>query len=166
MTLWDGAVLASDAVLGLAVTLGLLVRRHVRASLLLPVYVAAVAVPDLLMVAAPQQFFKIDFWLFKEALQVVVKVALALELSARVFASLPRARLRIVALQLAILATTIAVATRTLLSASWTPEVGAATLAWLHYGTAFLFASVLAGAIWYNVPLYPIHRVVLFTLTL
>src|SRR5262249_49773379 len=103
--------------------------------------------------------FRLDFWLAKEAVESLLKLAIVFEMAVRVLGRLPTARAAFAALfLLALLAIAGAVG----------PTVGADVqtvaqdgLPRLLYGTALLFAALLGACLWYHVPLYPMHKAIL-----
>ena len=74
------------------VLVALVRRRYHRLCYSLPIYLATVLVGDLLILLWPGRFYTWGFWIIKEALYVVLKLAVAIELASTVFQAFPGAR--------------------------------------------------------------------------
>lgn len=159
MSPWEKAIVATEIGLAAVILVGLLVRGHWRSCYSFALYLSSFVVFEGVILAWPERFFRLDFWLAKEAIEGLLKLAMAFEIAARLFERLPTAR---VTFALAFLAGLLTIA------ASVAPTVGAdvATvtsvgLPRLLYGTALIFAALLGVCLWYHVPLYSIHKAVL-----
>jgi hypothetical protein len=162
MTYWNRAVFVLEFILALSTFAGLVYRQHVRIAWFFGAYLLAIAIPDILILRRPD-LFTWDFWLVQQLTLSLAKLALVLELTLRIFQSLPRARANVTGLQLAILLLTLVlVAAR---AGGGSADVALQAMPWLQYGTAFAFIAMLGGALWYYVPLHPIHRAILLALT-
>lgn len=123
-------------------------------------YALAVFVGDRLIVTWPGRFDTAPFWLFKEALYWVLKLAIATEIGLLTFARLPRAR-HALSLLVAGLAT-VALLVQ-LLPASAKPGD---EIAWVSVASprgqasllVLLLAVVLITAQYYRAPIHPFHR--------
>jgi hypothetical protein len=159
MAPWEKAIIAIEIGLAAAVLAALLVKGHWRSCYTFVLYLASFVIFEGATLAWPGRFFRLDFWLVKEATEALLKLAVAFEIAVRVFERLPTAR---VTFALAFLTGLVAIAI------AMAPTVGAdaATVARvglprLLYGTALIFVGLLGVCLWYHVPLYPIHKVVL-----
>jgi hypothetical protein len=124
------------------------------------VYVIAVFLGDRLVVTWPDRFDTAPFWLFKEAVYWVLKLAVATEVGLLTFARLPRGR-RLVAGVLAALAV-LALLVQLLPAASRPGDA----IAWVSVASprgqaalvVVLLAVVLLAAQHYRAPIHPFHR--------
>ncbi len=91
MPLTARALTAAGAILVLVVLAGLVVRRRVPACWSFALYLAAVGVADLLIALWPETFWRHDFWILKESVHNLLKLAVALELMVRIFQPFPSA---------------------------------------------------------------------------
>jgi hypothetical protein len=153
------AIVATEIGLATAILLGLLVKDRWRSCYSFAVYLASFVVFEGAILAWPERFFRVDFWLAKEAIEGLLKLTVALEIAMRVFARLPTARLTFALAYLMVLfVIAVAVAPTVGANADTMISVG---LPRLLYGTAVIFTGLLAVCLWYHVPLYPIHKAVL-----
>ena len=165
MTAWNRIVFTFEFVLAAAALAGLVYRRHVKVVAFFGVYLGVTAASDALVLLWPDRFFTWGFWLLRETLQAAAKLGLAFELTLRIFHSLPRAKFAIGVLQLVVVVGTL-VAVISNGTAGSAFEAAPTLVPWLQYGAAFSLLVVLGGALWYFVPLYPMHRSVLTVLTI
>jgi hypothetical protein len=137
----------------------LLTRKAWRISTLFPVYIAAVLLPDAAFSIEPR-LFTWNAWLAKETIQAGLKLGLALELTTKVFAGLPRAR-RIADGALVLLV----VGAQALVAVSWAgadPElIAKRSLPLVNDATSLAFCTILALATWYAIPVHVLHRAIL-----
>lgn len=151
-----------NACLAALVLAGLLVRRRTAASLVLPVYLALLVVERPPMWFWPGTFYTWSYWLFTDLLEAALRFALALELLRLVLGRLPVSRKVASTVTLAILGAALLL---TLLA----PELVAGPPEWIYFQAAkwawkatfaggWLFAALLLLALWYGVPLDPLHR--------
>lgn len=154
---------AADASLSLVVVLllGLVVRGLWRLTYAFTAYLCAIAACSTLMRAWPATFFTLEFYVQKECLYGLLKLALAAELALLAFVRLPGALLAARA-TLALGGAALALALGLVLTR--VPDASAATerlLPLLANGTALLLAAVWALALFFHVPLHPLHRALL-----
>jgi len=145
-----------------AVLAGLVVRRRVRQCWSFAAYALAILVGNSLVSFWPERFYTPSFWVLKQGLYDILKMAIALELAWRAFEAFPGAR-RTARLALLVLlgASTLALAVLTPLSSyatlwEWEPGTAAAAL-WLLTGTALL-------VVWYQVPVHEWQRAIMLGL--
>src|SRR5688500_2990666 len=91
MPLYQRVVTVVAVILICAVLAGLFVRRKAGSCWSFVAYLIAVAVSDLLIAAWPHRFWRQDFWIFKESVHNLLKLATALELMVRIFQAFPTA---------------------------------------------------------------------------
>ena len=145
--------------LATAILIGLLTRGHWRSGYSFVLYLAAFVALEGAILTSPGRFFRLDFWLAKEAIECLLKLAVAFEIALRVLQRLPTARTTFALVFLiALLAIAGAIAPTLGADVETVAKVG---LARLLYGTALVFAGLLGVCLWYHVPLYPIHKAVL-----
>lgn len=163
------AILIASNVFLLAALVGLLVRGRLRLVYSFPFYLLAVVVLSSLSGLWPERFHTWSFYWFKQSVYGVLEVAIALELTTRVFQTFPAARRTARIVFLVVLVVTFI--------AAWTAPVntpaGARTqgewaqlVVLLHpriaNGTAWLFGALFALILYYRLPLHHLHKAVAF----
>ena len=155
---WLGVALIAVVLSGLGV------RRRLAVCVTFVAYLVVVGVSDALMVAWPDRFFRQGFWILKESVLNLLKLAMGLELMVRIFRHFPTAY----------------AATRSVVALV---VVGLAFLVWssLEKGTEYrtvvgtlsphvidatvwLFISLGAASLWYHLPLDSMHKAILIGL--
>jgi hypothetical protein len=123
-------------------------------------YLAAVFTGDLLMDAWPSVFYTKTFWITCQLFYTVLKVWVAAELAATVFAAFPGAKVRARRALFIILIVTASMMVGmpktvdpVILFKEWMPRLLAGTI-WLMTGIALL-------VVYYRIPLDPFHRAIL-----
>jgi len=147
-----------------AVLAGLVVRGRLRLCWSFAAYMLAALVGNSLASFWPDRFFTPSFYVLKQGVYDILKMAIALELAWRAFEAFPgalrTARLALLAL---LVASTVALAAFTPLSSYdtiWEWEPGTATAGlWLLTGTALL-------VVWYQVPIHEWQRAIMLGLPL
>ncbi len=91
MSPWVRAQVVIGLILICAILAGLVARRRAASCWSFVAYLAAVAVSDLLIAVWPERFFRKDFWILKESVHNLLKLAVALELMVRIFQPFPSA---------------------------------------------------------------------------
>jgi hypothetical protein len=146
----------------LLVLAGMLWRRRVRHCWAFGAYVLAALVGNSLVSLWPDYFFNPSFWMVKQGIYDVLKVAIALELAWRSFRAFPGARRTAQRVLLALLAASTA--SLVWLSSprsfetlwQWQPPVATAAL-WLLTATALM-------VVWYQVPVSGWQRAIMLGL--
>jgi hypothetical protein len=149
-----------QAVLALVAS-GLLVRRRVAFCWSFFLYINATLVSEFLIVTWPDRFYDYAFYSAKESALTVLKIAVALEMWQRTFASFPRARVRVgfllagvlLATAIGVLQVSRDVPSYYALMSLVSPRQKA--------GTIGVFAIVVVGAWWHRIPLHPLYRAIL-----
>ena len=127
-------------------------------------YVTAVLVPSVLMTFWPARFYRWDFYALQEATHAVLKFAIALELTARVFARFPGA---IAAARKAHLVVVSLTLLTVLALPSWAPAYGIVLgeiQPRILNGTTWLLAAIAGLVLWYRIPIDPVHKGILLGL--
>jgi hypothetical protein len=141
---------------------GLLRRGRVRLCWSFAAYALAILVGNSLVSLWPDRFYNPPFWVLKQGVYDLLKMAVALELAWRAFAAFPGAMRTARAVLLALLATSTLVLGALNPPSSyltlWEWQPGTATAAvWLLTATALL-------VVWYQVPLHPWPRAIMLGL--
>ncbi len=140
---------------------GLFFRRRARQCYVFAAYLLAVGIPTVLFAVWPHQFYRIDFWTFKEVLQASLKFGIALELSYRTFRRFPGA-LR--SARGIVLATVLAVLAAVLLVPTEGADFGFLmqhVLPRILNGSVWLFIAISLVILWYRLPIEPVGKAIL-----
>src|SRR5260221_1384623 len=92
MSPWEKAIVANEIGLATAVMIGLFLRGHWRTSYTFTLYLGAFVLLEGAILAWPGRLFRRDFWMAKEAVEGLLKLAVAFEIAERLFQRLPTAR--------------------------------------------------------------------------
>jgi hypothetical protein len=164
MTTYDGAIVWLAVVLNGLVFAGLAARRRLGTCVAWTLYLAVVALSDALMASWPSRFWTRDFWVLKEGVLNLLKLAIGVELMVRIFGHFPTAYVT------ARRGVIVVVAVMVLMTA-WSLSTGTdyVTAAWrlqssINEGTVWLFVAVGAFCLWYHLPLDSIHKAILIGL--
>jgi hypothetical protein len=140
---------------------GLFAKGRLQQCLSFGVYVGVVVGCDMLVMLFPDRFYTRAFWLAKQALYDVLKVAVALELAYRVVRAFPgatrTARLSVLAL--------LAISTAVIVSGPWTGGFQAMA-EWqprVVFAVVSLFTLTALVVLWYNLPVLSWHRALLMS---
>lgn len=141
---------------------GLIHRGHLRSS---PAFVMLIAVTfgwSLLVAADRDSFWLLDYWLLKEWVHCLLRLAVALEIAQRTFLWLPGAR-RAAALAMLVAVSLTAVSFTLLppLAQDRASYLGSAVLASVLQGSAWLFMAIAAVVTSYRVPLDRLGKAIL-----
>jgi hypothetical protein len=143
---------------------GLARRGRLRSCVSFDLYLVAVAVPDALVALWPSRFFRRDFWILKDSLHNLLKLAIALELAVRIFRHFPSAY-RTVRRGVMVVVASLAVLIGYALS-SGTDYI--AVVGRLHPvvydGTVWLLVCIGVFCLWYHLPLDALHKAILIGL--
>jgi hypothetical protein len=146
----------------LALLAGILVRGRARLCWSFAVYVFAVLLGNTLVTVWPGRFYTEEFWVVKQGVYDVLKVAIALELAHRAFGAFPGALRTARRVLLAVLVlSTVLLAMLTPRSSyetlwEWQPSV-ATSAVWLLTATALL-------VVWYQIPIHDWPRAIMLGL--
>jgi hypothetical protein len=154
------AFLVSLILLATAIA-GLLHHRLYRLCYSFPVWLLAVWASDGLMFAWPQRFYTWTFWLAKETVLAVLKVAIALEIIALAYQAFPQARAAARRLTFFLL---VAVLLLLLVEVPWGgyfPTLAVELQRRVANGTALIFCGVWGLVLYYRLPLHALHRAIL-----
>ncbi len=154
------------AVLGLAGTLfalaGLLLRRTIATTRAFAAYLALMASAAALVMLWPERFYTAAFWTFKQIAFDGLELAMVAELVYWTFLGFPGAARTIRGLILALLVGTfIAIVAAPSPAAGSDFMLGGLRLR-LELGAAWMFAAMAGLTLYYDIPVRPIHRAILF----
>jgi hypothetical protein len=143
----------------LAVLAGIIARGKARQCWSFVAYLAAILLGNTLASLWPEQFFTPSFWIFKQRVYDVLKMAIALELSWRVFAAFPgawrMARLVLTSVLTASTAAVVAFRPHATYDNVYELQPSVTTAAiWLLTGTALI-------VVWYQIPIHDWQRAVM-----
>jgi hypothetical protein len=169
MPIAQQAILLVTNLLLFAILVGLCVRGRLRLGYSFPAYVLAVLVLSSLIGLRPERFRTWSFYWGKESVYSVLKVAVALELTVRVFQAFPAAQRAAKGALLVVSAITVAA----VWAASPDPALSRGGQAqWadlvlalyprITNGTAWLFGALFAVILYYRLPLHPLHKAIAF----
>ena len=164
MPVTDRALTAAGAILIFVVLAGLVVRRRVPACWSFALYLAAVGVADLLIAVWPARFWRSDFWILKESVHNLLKLAVALELMVRIFQPFPSAY---AAARRGVIVVVAGLAALVWFSLSGGTDY-VAVVGRLHPhvndGTVWLLVALGGYCLWYHLPLDSLHKAILIGL--
>jgi hypothetical protein len=161
MSLVQQATFLASLTLLPLVLAGVLSRRLYRICYTFAAYLLAVWLGDLVMFVWPEIFYVWSFWLAKETLYAVLKLALALEITALAYGAFPAARTAVrrgILLVLAALAALLAVGVP---YGREFPVLASELQRRLAQGTALVFCATWALLLWYHLPLHRLHRAIM-----
>jgi hypothetical protein len=158
MTALARGVSLLEAALAAASLAGILARGKQRTCWAFTLYLASIVIFEGSIGLWPHRFFTWSFWLVKETAHATLKLAIALELTRRIFRPFPFVR-GLAGVGLLGLLVLVAVA----VAAGQRPEatVFAHLLARVLYGTACALVLILVAALWFHIPLDPLHKAIL-----
>jgi hypothetical protein len=138
---------------------GLFAKRRLQQCLSFGVYAGVLVGCEMLVLLFPERFYKATFWMAKQTVYDVLKVAVALELAYRVVRAFPGATRTARLSVLALLAISTAVivggpsAGGYVTVAEWQPRI--------VFGVVSLFTLTALVVLWYNLPVLSWHRALL-----
>jgi hypothetical protein len=156
---WWLGVLGELILAGILV--GLLVRRRAGRCYSFTVYVTAVLICEVLITALPGPFHTWNFWVFKEILLTVIKFAIALELTARIFRAFPGARSTARGVTLVVVSVSLAAVLALPAANPGFPELASHVFPRIVNGTIWLFTALAAVILWYRLPVDLFHKAIL-----
>jgi hypothetical protein len=144
---------------------GLVLRGRLRRCVSFSVYVASVLLPSFLMLCWPERFYRWEFYSIQESVHALLKFAIALELTAKVFGRFPGANAVARRTILAVLSMTLFAV---LALPSWRPAYEV-VLGEIHprilNGTTWLLAAITGLVLWYRIPIEAFQKAILLGLT-
>jgi hypothetical protein len=164
MPLSERVVTAVAVVLICGVLAGLFVRRRAASCWSFVAYLVAVAVSDLLIAGWPHRFWREGFWILKEGVHNLLKLATALELMVRIFQPFPSAYAAARRGVLVVVAGLAALVWFTL--AGGTDYITVVGRLYPHVYDATVWVLVALGGycLWYHLPLDSLHKAILIGL--
>jgi hypothetical protein len=164
MSVYGRALSAAGVILIAAILAGLFLRRRSASCWSFVAYLAAVAVADLLIALSPDRFWTRGFWILKENVHNLLKLAVALELMARIFQPFPSAY---VAARRAVVVVIAGLGALIWLSLPHGNEY-ATVVGRLHPhvndATVWLLVALGGYCLWYHLPLDTLHKAILIGL--
>jgi hypothetical protein len=156
--------------MAVAALTGLFVRGRVRICRTFVVYLAFISAADLLMLAWPDFFWRLWFYIGKEFVINVLRLAVGLELTYWTFRAFPSARATARGALLLALATTLVIVL--LGTSDLIPPEGAPPLGPLATriqprvlsGAIWLLTAIAGLILWYRLPVHPLHKAILLGL--
>jgi len=167
VTWFQNAVAVAGVLLTTATLGGLVVRRRVGVCWTFVVYLAVIALADLLVILLPDRFWNLRFYLGKEFAITVLRLAVALELTYRTFRAFPSARATARGVLLLVLMATLAiviVGTGDLAPLEGAPALGplaSRVQPRVLSGAIWLLTAVAGLILWYRLPVHSLHKAVL-----
>jgi len=139
------------------------IRRHRlhRVCRWLAPYLGAVLVGDLALLLWTERLYYWWFWITKETLYGILKLVLAVDLGATIFAAFPGAAATARYASLGALGLICALLVSAPATGVKLPDLALALHPRLANGTAFLLLAVWLLALWYHVPTHRFHRAIL-----
>ena len=167
MTWAQNAVAAAAVILTTATLAGMIVRRRVGVCWTFVVYLGVIALADLLVILWPDHFWRLWFYVGKEFVITILRLAVALELTYRTFRAFPSARVTARGVLLLVLVATLAVVV--VGTGDLAPSEGAPALGPLASrvqprvlsGAIWLLTAVAGLILWYRLPVHPLHKAIL-----
>jgi hypothetical protein len=146
------------------IIVGILVQRRQRLCWPFLFYLVAILIGNTLVTFWPDRFFNDTFWMFKQAVYDIAKLAVALDLADHAFRAFPGARATARFVLLCILVVTGAAivgvsvsAPPSVVAVEWHPRILSGTI-WLMTATAVL-------VVWYRLPVHAFQRAILLGFT-
>jgi hypothetical protein len=158
------ALIAAGVILIGAILAGLFVRRRAASCWSFVAYLAAVALSDLLIVLWPERFFRQGFWILKESVHNLLKLAVGLELMVRIFRPFPSAYAAARRGVIAVLAGLAALVGISLSGGTDYVAVVGRLHPHVYDGTVWLLVALGAYCLWYHLPLDSLHKAILIGL--
>ena len=161
MTTIQRSFLALSVTLLTIVLAGLFRRRLYRFCYTFPVYLLAVWAGDLLQMVATDVFYVFWFYQAKETLYVVLKLAVALEITALAYQAFPAAH---AAARRAILGVLVALLLLLTIGVPYGPDFPTLVLELtkrLTFGAILVFCATWTLVLWYHLPLHRLHRAII-----
>ena len=142
---------------------GLVYRRSWRLWYAFPLLLTVVLTHDVLIALSPARFYRGSVWRLKEGTLVLVRFAMVLELTIRVFRGFPGAMATARRVLVVIFAVTfLAVAAIPTRQRGYVGFVGELMPRILN-GTVWLFAALAVLILWYRLPVHPFQKAVLLS---
>jgi hypothetical protein len=164
MPLGSRVLTAFAVILLCAILAGLVARRRVASCWSFVAYLAAVALSDLLIGLWPERFWRKDFWILKESVHNLLKLAVALELMVRIFQHFPSAYVAARRAVVVVLAGLGALIWFTLSGGTDYVAVVGRLHPHVNDGTVWLLVALGGYCLWYHLPLDSLHKAILIGL--
>lgn len=160
LVLWLGR---AGTLVTAATLVGLMVRGRWRLWYTFPLLLLIVMTHDLLVGWWPERFYRSHVWQAKEYTLVVVRLAMVLELTIRVFRGFPGAMVTARRTLVVIFATAFLAVTAVPTTREGYPGFVGEVMPRILNGTVWLFAAVAGLIIWYRLPVHWFPKAVLLS---
>ena len=165
MSLSSRVLTAAVVILISLLLAGLFVRRRAASCWSFVAYLAAVWISDLLIVLWPHRFWRQGFfWIFKENVHNLLKLAVALELAFRIFQPFPSAYAAARRAVLLVVAGLGALIWFSLAEGTDYVAVVGRLHPHVNDGTVWLLVALGGYCLWYHLPLDSLHKAILIGL--
>jgi len=160
----DRAQIGAAVILLCAILAGLVARRRAASCWSFVAYLAAVALAELLIVVWPERFFRQAFWILKENVHNLLKLAVALELMVRIFRRFPGAYVAARRAVVLVVAGLGALIWFSLPHGTDYVSVVGHLHPLVNDGTVWLLVALGGYCLWYHLPLDSLHKAILIGL--
>lgn len=160
----DRAFIGAGVILTCAILAGLVARRRAASCWSFVAYLAAVALTDLLIALWPERFFRQGFWILKENVHNLLKLAVALELMVRIFQPFPSAYAAARRGVIVVVAGLAALVWFSLSHGTDYVTVVGRLHPHVNDGTVWLLVALGGYCLWYHLPLDTLHKAILIGL--
>jgi hypothetical protein len=161
MSLLERAPVIVSFVLLAALLAGLFVRRLYRVCYSFPAWLLAVLAGDVLVFFWTQRFYTWAFWMTKETVYAVLKLAIAVEITALAFQAFPSARATVRRVMLGVLLALLAFVLVGVRYQADLPDLARELQRRTANGVALVFCATWAVVLYYRLPLHRLHRAIL-----
>ena len=161
MSLAERAPFLVSFVLLPALLLGLFVHRLHRVCFSFPAWLLVVFTGDVLMFGWPERFYTWGFWMAKETVYALLKLAIAMEITARAFQAFPSARATVQRVMLAVLLALLAFVLVGVRYDVALHDLARELQRRVANGVALVFCAAWAVVLYYRLPLHRLHRAIL-----
>lgn len=146
--------------------LGIIGRGRYRTCFAFPVYLLAILLGNALVSFWPETFYTQWFWIVKQTVYDLLKLAVGLELAFRIFRSYPGTHRRALMVCTAILGiTTVAIVTSSLPLGATHASMLMEFFPRIAAGTIWLLTAIVLLVTWYRLPVERFHRAILLGLS-
>jgi hypothetical protein len=161
MSLAERAPFLVSFVLLPALLFGLFVRRLHRVCYSFPAWLLAVFAGDVLMFCWPERFYTWGFWMAKETVYALLKLAIAMEITTRACQAFPSARATARQVMLAVLLALLAFVLVGVRYDVALHDLAREVQRRVANGVALVFCAAWAVVLYYRLPLHRLHRAIL-----
>lgn len=164
MSVYGRAISVAGVIVIAVILAGLVSRRRSASCWTFVAYLAAVGLSDLLVVLWPQHFWRQGFWILKENVHNLLKLAVALELMFRIFQPFPSAYVAARRAVVVVIAGLGALIWLTLPHGNDYMTVVGRLHPHVNDATVWLLVALGGYCLWYHLPLDTLHKAILIGL--